>query len=578
MARIRDESVQAVRDGVDLVELVRGRVNLQRRGGRWTGRCPFHDERSPSFSLLPPDARRYYCHGCGATGDAFDWMQTQEGAGGFTEAVEALAERFGIDISYAEESPREASERAGRERRSQLLERAAAFYAEYLWRAADAAPAREYLAGRGIPEELVRRFRIGWAPAQGDRLADRAQRQGYRAQELADAGLARLRGSRAADFFVARITFPISDSRGRVQGFGARTLDPNERAKYVNSPEGAHFHKRHLLFGLAEARAAAAKSGSVVVVEGYTDVLAMVAAGVEASVACMGTSLTNEQLRLIARWAREVKLCFDNDAAGERAAWRSVEAARGVELSFSAVSLPDGRDPGDLITSPDGRELLAYSVSSAEPLLASLIRARVARAGRDARERDAALREITALLRNFPDDSVEKDEGVRVAAGLLQLSQGVEERLRRSSSRVATAPSAPAAAAVAAPVTPQEVRERRLLAMAVALPQAAAPYLAALSPDAFMVDDHRRAFIALSEGLADPDDWGPELAALGATLRAEASVGVASEAEIREVAYRLQLPMLRRRASDLRDAGRSEESLKVLAMARQVEATLRGDE
>lgn len=576
MARIRDESVQAVRDGADLVELVRGRVNLQRRGGRWVGRCPFHDERSPSFSLLPPDSRRYYCHGCGATGDAFDWMQTQEGAGGFTEAVIALAERFGIDISYAEESPHEAAARAGRERRATLLERAAAFYAECLWRSADAALAREYLEGRGIPEELLRRFRIGWAPARGDGLTARALREGYRPQDLADAGLARLRGSRPSDFFVGRITFPIADARGRVQGFGARTLDPNERAKYVNSPEGGHFHKRHLLFGLAEARAAAAKTGSMVVVEGYTDVLAMVAAGIESSVACMGTSLTNEQLRLAARWAREVTLCFDNDAAGERAAWRTVEAARGVELSFSAVALPDGRDPGDLIASPDGRDLLAYSVSSARPLLASLIRSRVSRAGRDPREREAALRDITSLLRNFPDDSVEKDEGVRVAAGLLQLSQGVEERLRRSAR--SSAPAAPTSPPqVASPSTPQEVRERRLLAMAVAAPEVAGAYLGSLSDEAFTVDAHRHAFVALSEGRTDPADWPPELGALAGELRAEASAGTPSEAEIREVTYRLQLPMLRRRAGELREAGRAEDALGVLAMARQVEAALRGE-
>ncbi|CAN0572940.1 unnamed protein product, partial [Laminaria digitata] len=251
------------------------------------------------------------------------------------------------------------------------------------------------------------------------------------------------------------------------------------------------------------ARVAAAKSGSVVVVEGYTDVLGMVAAGVESSVACMGTSLTNEQLRLISRWAREVKLCFDPDAAGERAAWRTVEAARGVELSFSAVALPDGRDPGDLAASPDGRDLLAYNVSNAEPLLASLIRSRVARAGRDAREREAALADITSLLRNFPDDSVEKDEGVRVAAGLLQLSQGVEERLRRSARRAAPGPSGPPARAVT-PSTPQEVRERRLLAMAVALPGIAASYLDSLSGEAFTLDEHRRAFAALCEGRTDP--------------------------------------------------------------------------
>ena len=149
-------TIEAVREGSDLVDLVRGRVSLVRRGGRWWGRCPFHEERTPSFSLLPPDFRRYYCHGCGVTGDAIDWMREQEGAATFYEAIEQLAERFGIPVRFEEESPRDAARREALERRRALLERAAAFYAEYLWRAEEAAPARAYLAGRGFGEDLVR--------------------------------------------------------------------------------------------------------------------------------------------------------------------------------------------------------------------------------------------------------------------------------------------------------------------------------------------------------------------------------------------------------------------------------------
>jgi DNA primase len=565
-------TIEAVREGSDLVELVRGRVSLVRRGGRWWGRCPFHDERTPSFSLLPPDFRRYYCHGCGATGDAIDWMREQEGAASFYEAIEALAERFGIPVRFEEESPRDAARREALERRRALLERAAAFYAEYLWRAEEAAPARDYLAGRGFSEDLVRRFRIGYAPGGGAVLAGRAIREGFPREALVDAGLARMRGGQAADFFAARIMFPIADSQGRVQGFGARTLDPKERAKYVNSPEGDHFKKRSLLFGLAQARAPAARAKHFVVAEGYTDVMGLIAAGVEPAVACMGTSLTSDQIRLLRRWAHEVRLCFDADAAGEQAAWRTVEAAAGVNIALSAVALPPGRDPGDLARDAEGRAALARAVDRSEPLVSSLIRSRVSRAGRSPREREAALEDIARLLRHFPD-SVEKDEGVRLTAGLLQLSQGLEERLRQSSRQ-----DAPAAAVVPERASaPQEVRERRFLAMAVALPGHARSYLEGLPPDAFQIEAHRRAFELMRSGVDDPEAWPDDLADVALAVRVELAAAEVSEAELREAAYRVELPMLERRASELRDAGDDEGRLQALDLARRVRAALRGD-
>lgn len=564
-------TIEAVREGSDLVELVRGRVSLVRRGGRWWGRCPFHDERTPSFSLLPPDFRRYYCHGCGATGDAIDWMREQEGAVSFYEAIEALAERFGIPVRFEEESPRDASRREALERRRALLERAAAFYAEYLWRAEEAAPARDYLAGRGFSEDLVRRFRIGYAPGGGTVLAGRAIREGFPREALVDAGLARMRGGQAADFFASRIMFPIADSQGRVQGFGGRTLDPKERAKYVNSPEGDHFKKRSLLFGLAEARAPAARAKHFVVAEGYTDVMGLIAAGVEPAVACMGTSLTTDQIRLLRRWAPEVRLCFDADAAGEQAAWRTVEAAAGVNIALSAVALPPGRDPGDLVRDAEGRAALARAVDRSEPLVSSLIRSRVSRAGRSPREREAALEDIARLLRHFPD-SVEKDEGVRLTAGLLQLSQGLEERLRQSSRQ-----DAPAAAVVPERASaPQEVRERRFLAMAVALPGHARSYLEGLPPDAFEIEAHRRAFELMRSGVDDPEAWPDDLADVALAVRVELAGAEVSEAELREAAYRVELPMLERRASELRDAGDDEGRLQALDLARRVRAALRG--
>lgn len=572
MALIAPESVEAVRQGADLVELVRGRVELARRGGRWWGRCPFHDERSPSFSLLPPDFRRYYCHGCGASGDAIDWMREQEGAASFSEAVQQLAERFGIPIGFREESPEDAARREAAERRRRLLDRAAGFYAEYLWRADEAAPAREYLAGRGFAEDLVRRMGVGYAPGGGDVLCRRAQREGFSRRELVDAGLARERGGRATDFFVARVMFPIADSQGRVQGFGGRTLDPAQRAKYVNSPEGPHFSKRRLLFNLAGARAAAARSKFFVVVEGYTDVMGLVAAGVESAVACMGTSLTTDQIRLLRRWAPEVKLCFDADAAGEQAAWRSVEAGAGVPLSWSAVQLPSGQDPGDLAADADGLRALAAAVDRSEPLVTSLIRSRIARAGSSPRERESALEAIAELLRRFPD-SLEKDEGVRLTAGLLQLSQGLEERLRRASR--SEAPAAPVLPERRS--SPAEVRERRLLAMAVALPGPATRYAEGIPPEAFQLEAHRRAFDLVRRGEVDLDAWPEDLQDLALELRVELADAEPTEAELREAAYRVELPMLERRAAELRSAGDERGRLKALELARRVRAALRAE-
>jgi DNA primase len=563
-------TIEAVREGSDLVELVRGRVSLVRRGGRWWGRCPFHDERTPSFSLLPPDFRRYYCHGCGATGDAIDWMREQEGAAGFYEAIEQLAERFGIPVEYSADDGAAEARREARRLSEELMERATTFYENVLWQAKEADPARRYLLERGFEEPLIRRFRIGYAPAEGSVLSRRAIEEGFSPELLQSTGLSRAAGT---DFFTSRIMFPIADARGRVQGFGGRTLDPNERAKYVNSPDRERFKKRNLLFGLSQARAAAARSKYFVVAEGYTDVMAVVAAGLEPAVACMGTSLTPEQLKLLRTWAPEVKLCFDSDEAGENAAWRSVEAAKGLRLTFSAVRLPPGEDPGDFAGDPRRREELARRIRDSEPLVTSLIHSRVRRAGTSPRGRQEALESIAELLRTMDDDLVEKDEGVRVAASLLQLSQGLEERLRQASRQ-----DVPVTAVVPERASaPQEVRERRFLAMAVALPGAAGSYLESLPPEAFEVEGHRRAFELMRSGSVDVDAWPDDLAGVGLAVRLELAGAEVSEAELREAAYRVELPMLERRAAELRASGDEEGRLRALDLARRVRAALRGD-
>jgi DNA primase len=276
MARIKDSSVDAVRAAVDMVELVQGRSPLRKVGARYTGRCPFHEERTPSFSVNAVD-NLYYCFGCGAKGDAITFVRETENLD-FAGAIEWLADRFRVTLEYEETSPQQDAVRRRRDRLLALLEQATAFYERYLWESSAGEAARAYLSGRGLEEQICREFRLGLSP-QRPMLVAKAREQGFTQEELVAAGLA---GRRGSDYFSGRLLFPLTDARGRVVGFQARKLRDDDplQAKYVNSPEGELFRKGSLLYGLHIARAAIAKHGRAFVVEGNTDVLALRQTGV----------------------------------------------------------------------------------------------------------------------------------------------------------------------------------------------------------------------------------------------------------------------------------------------------------
>src|ERR671923_1249752 len=287
MARFSSESVDRVRQAADIVEIVNPHTDLRRQGDRWVGLCPFHEERTPSFSVNAHD-KLYYCFGCERGGDVFRFVQEKEGME-FPEAVELLAERYGVELQREREDPRAEAARQRRARLGELLERTAGFYASYLWGSGEAAKAREYLKERRLGEEVLRAFGVGFAPSAWDQVLTRGQRAGYSVDELRAAGLVqRGRQGGVYDRFRARIAFPVSDSRGRVLGFGARALRKDQRPKYLNSPEGELYRKSHTLYGIDRARAAIAKAGRAIVVEGYTDVLALHQAGITEAGAGVG--------------------------------------------------------------------------------------------------------------------------------------------------------------------------------------------------------------------------------------------------------------------------------------------------
>src|SRR5436309_1653529 len=343
MARIKDESVERVKATMEILPLVEEVVRLRKAGGTYKGLCPFHSERTPSFTVSPARGT-FKCFGCGEGGDAITFVEKTENVD-FVGAIELLARRFGVELEYEEASPEQEQKRKREDRLRALLERAAEFYSRVLWESEAGAGAREYLASRELGEEICREFRLGYAPG-GARLASRALQEGYTQDELRAVGLANSRGN---DYFNRRIVFPLADARGRVRGFQARKLHGDDplQAKYVNSPEGELFRKGDLLYGLDTARQAIAREDRAVVVEGNTDVLALRQAGFQPVVASMGTALTEAQLRELGRLTKRLYLCFDADAAGQDATLRGMELAVKQGFAVNVVTLPAGTEPAD---------------------------------------------------------------------------------------------------------------------------------------------------------------------------------------------------------------------------------------
>ncbi len=351
MGLYTQESIDRVKDAIDMVELVGQRSELRRAGRGWSGLCPFHDERTPSFSVNAEN-KLYYCFGCGESGDAIEFVQATEGLD-FKETIELLAERYSVELKREQEDPQAEARRKRRERLLALVERTDRASTS----ASCGSPRRprrraSTSSARGLGEEVLRTFRVGYAPSAWDRVMLAAQRDGFSQEELAAAGLGQ-KGRQGGfyDRFRARIMFPLADPRGKVLGFGARSMRDDQGPKYVNTSENELYHKGRQLFGIDHARGPAARAGRVVAVEGYTDVLALHQAGVTESVAIMGTALTQEQMAELSRAAETVYLALDADRAGQDAMLRAARSAKQRDLELLVVDMPQGSDPADLIAS-----------------------------------------------------------------------------------------------------------------------------------------------------------------------------------------------------------------------------------
>ncbi len=504
MTRYTKDSRDRVFDAVDMLSLVGARTDLRRAGvDSYFGLCPFHDERTPSFHVRP-DEKHYHCFGCQASGDPFAFVMETEGLE-FKQALEALADRFGVRLESEAEDPQAASRRERRARLHSLLGRAAAYYSRYLWEAREALGAREYLLGRGFSEETLREFRVGYAPSAWDRMLLASRRAGFSDEELLAVGLAQRSRSRPGqifDRFRERIMFPSCDARARVLGFGARAMRDNQPPKYLNTSDGELYHKRGQLFGIDRSRAEAARAGRMILVEGYTDVLALHQAGLRNAVGIMGTALTEEQVGELERVVKVLELCLDADRAGQDAMLRAARLAAGRKLELRVVPLPEGADPSELIER-DGVDALRARVDSSVPFVVFHVERILDRADlRSAEGRDRALSELQPVLRDL-SASVLRDDLMQRVAGRLELSEGRLATLVAGS----RAPAAPTdafasgrdAARVPVPAVDQEIRaERAFLALCIALPEKGQAMLAAVDPDELLLSGvMRRAAVHL---------------------------------------------------------------------------------
>jgi DNA primase len=570
--RYTDDSRERVRDAVDMADLVGTRTELRRAGiNRLQGLCPFHEERTPSFGI-DPVRKVFHCFGCGEGGDLFRFVELTEGVD-FKGALELLADRYGVQLELAEEDPASAQRRQARERLLELLERTATFYVRYLWESEEAAGAREYLAGRGLEEPHLREFRVGYAPSAWDKVLIASRRAGFSNRELWEAGLAqRAKGEgKLFDRFRRRIMFPLCDTRGRVLGFGARAMGEGQQPKYVNSSDNAVYHKGRHLFGGDIARAHATRAGTVILAEGYTDVIAMHQAGLKHTVGLMGTALTEDQVGELGRLAPLVQLALDADSAGQEAMLRAARVAAGRKLELRVVPLPAGSDPADLVKAAGARAMQEL-VDRSVPFVRFRVERELDRAELGSAEgKDRLVEALRPVFAGIPPSAM-REELIAHVADRIDISPALVGSwlagASGGSARRAPRPEAGAPGSNGAPPLGSHVRaldaaaraERDFLVQVIADPAHGREALAALDLEAtFSGELARRAAVHVRDHPGDPtagvEPEDRELGALLAELAIRASDVRPSEAALEAQSLTLDL---RRVERDITVARRAE--------------------
>lgn len=464
-----EDKLAEIRSTADIVDVVSARVFLKKAGKDYSGLCPFHAEKTPSFTVSP-DKQIYHCFGCGAGGDVFDFVMAYEGIT-FPEAVQALARQYGIELPSRQMAPHEQKQASEREQLLKLNRKVLEFYREQLLKSPAGQTARQYLKNRGTTRELVDRFGLGFAPAGWDNLIRFLSRSGIKLPLAEKAGLIVAKKQRGFyDRFRNRIMFPIFDVTNQVVGFGGRVLD-DAKPKYLNSPETPVYNKRRTLYGLHAAKNSCRQKQAVFIVEGYFDLLALHQYSITNSVATLGTALTQDHVRRLKGYARKAYLVFDSDEAGIKAAERTIGLFMDEGLEAAVVMLPEGHDP-DSYLFEFGTEAFYRAAEAAYGLFDFLIESAVTRHGLSMEGKVRIISDLVEPLAEI-NDSVARSlyqqhlaERIGVdESAILEKIQQCRAKSRARDAKKAAAPASSQKRQQSADTRPVDRLESRVIAM-----------------------------------------------------------------------------------------------------------------
>ncbi len=562
MARIKEQDIDDLRERGDIVEIISAHTQLKRSGGHtFKGLCPFHSEKTPSFTV---DSSRglWFCFGCGEGGNVYTFVQKMETLP-FPEAVEWVARKSGYDLHYEEVRPGEARAAGFKARLIEANRRAVEFFHRALINSPDALGARRYLEGRGFGKEVAARWKLGYAPGR-DSLSRHLLDKGFTTEEILKADLGRRseRDGGLYDTFRQRVTFPTWSLQGDVVGFGARALRPDQGPKYLNSAETQVFSKSRVMYGLDKAKSAISR-GSALVVEGYTDVIALHEAGITETVATNGVALTESHFELLKRFSDRAVLMFDADDAGKGATERGFGLHHRIGLEVLVAPLPDGRDPAEVVKE-DGPEAIRKIIETAQPLLEFKLEQTISKLPLDTPEaRSRAAREAATVLGWHPDPIARHEYafavGRRIGVEPEAIQRVLAERGSVESERVGGVAERDRDRRL-----PGHVKvEREALRLSLTRTRESRPWLDEVDEGHFTAPGRRELFrvaAASKEGSAQVgadvvDDLSPDALALFTELTVGTPPGPADglDDHLREVFLRLRVFRLEREIRSRRD-------------------------
>jgi DNA primase len=420
---INPRSIQEVKDAVRIEEVLGEFLDLKRKGPRYLGLCPFHNEKTPSFNVSP-QLGIYKCFGCGESGDAIKFLEKQEHLS-FVEAIRWLGKRYGIELEEEEQSPEQQQEQSERESLGVVQQWALQWSVEQLWNSDEGKRiGLSYFRERGFRDDTIKEFQLGYVPEKGDAFATAAIAHGFTPELLEKAGWIKLRDNgNAWDFFQGRVTFPIHGLAGQPIGFGARTLKSDKKLpKYFNSPESVLYVKSRSLYGISYAKKAIVEQANCLLVEGYTDVISLHQAGIANVVASSGTSLTVEQVRLIKRYAQAITILYDGDAAGIKASLRGIDIVLKEGLNVKVVTFPEGEDPDSFAKSHSSSEVASYLEEGSVDFILFRAKLLMEEAGGDPFKKAELVKETVQTL-SFIQDSVLRGTYITPLSQILKIQE-----------------------------------------------------------------------------------------------------------------------------------------------------------